>query len=292
MPNKPPSEKQGDPATKSLKLALRSSKTEAEETADSMTTLSDLLSDLKDELKAFRDEFNVKTDTSAKKLNEVTNSILSIEGSIANINVEVTSNTRRITEIEQRLSKAEDEIKEKETVLAHALKRIAELETKTTDLEDRGRRKNVRILGLKDGAPGTASLLEFVSNMLPKWLNLNQTSMILESVYWVGPKTSQNRAVLVRFLRDQDKDRVLREAKARSVTHEGNKLAFFQDLSPETLRQRRGFNEAKKLFMEKGIYRGFTYNPCRMRILYQGHIRLFSSSEEAVHFYKDITVAA
>lgn len=285
--------KEGDESAKQRKTTLRSTKSKpltdndgAEGTTSSMANFSEVLHELKEELKAFRHELNTKADATAKQLSELTNSITTLEDNIVSIKTEVATNTQRITETEERMSNAEDKLKEDGTTLALALKRIAQLEEKTNDLENRGRRKNLRLFGLKEGALASRTPLEYVSSMLPKWLELDQASIMLERVHWVGPSSSQNRAVLIRFLRDQDKERVLRAAKKRDVVHDGVKLAFVQDLSPETMRQRREFTDVKRLFIENGTFRGFHHNPCKMRILHQGRIQLLSSPQEAENFYR------
>lgn len=67
--------------------------------------------------------------------------------------------------------------------------------------------------------------------------------------------------------------------------HEGNKLFFVQDLSAETMQQRFGFNAIKKMFIEKGTFRGFQLNLCKMRVLHNGRIHSFSSPKEAEDFH-------
>ncbi|KAK1879818.1 G2/mitotic-specific cyclin-B3 [Dissostichus eleginoides] len=53
------------------------------------------------------------------------------------------------------------------------MKHIAYLESKTNDLENRGRRKNLQLFGLREGAEGGQPLLEFIQDKLPHWLQLD-----------------------------------------------------------------------------------------------------------------------
>ncbi|KAE8288354.1 hypothetical protein D5F01_LYC12223 [Larimichthys crocea] len=124
-----------------------------------------------------------------------------------------------------------------ETALESATKRITFLEAKTDDLENRGRRKNLRIFGLKEGAEGEQTLLNFVTDMLPKWLGLPPgKTFTLERVHrtLANRKPNQNRAVLVRFLNFQEKEFVYLEARKSEIKHDGAKITFAQDLSAET----------------------------------------------------------
>jgi len=62
----------------------------------------------------------------------------------------------------------EEELESVRMELASTIERLTHLEMKTDDLENRSRRKNLRIFGLKEGAEGTRPLLDFIREMLPK----------------------------------------------------------------------------------------------------------------------------
>ncbi|GAA6102636.1 uncharacterized protein LOC111579457 [Tachysurus ichikawai] len=49
--------------------------------------------------------------------------------------------------------------------LIDAVKRIAYLELKTEDLENRGRRKNLRLVGLPESARKTRPMVEFIQHI-------------------------------------------------------------------------------------------------------------------------------
>lgn len=162
-----------------------------------------------------------------------------------------------------------------------ATKRITFLEAKTDDLENRGRRKNLRIFGLKEGAEGDQTLLNFMMDMLPKWLELPpEKSFILERVHrtLASGKPNQNRVVLVRFQNFQDKELVYRMTRKLEVKHDGTKITFAQDLSAETIRVRRGFHPIIQLFVNINAFRGFLHNPCRLRIFYNRKMHPNTSS--------------
>lgn len=149
----------------------------------------------------------------------------------------------------------------------------------------------MRLVGLREGAEGNKTLFNFVNDMLPQWLGCPEKTFTLERVHrTLAPaKPNQNRAVVVRFLMYQDKEFVYRETRRRDVTHDGAKLLFFQDLSAETVRIRRGFTPVVKQFVDMGTFRGFQHNPCKMRVLHKGRMHLFSTPEEAEKFHQDIT---
>lgn len=287
---KPPVVKECDIFSNARKTSSRSAKTSSQdESAEaSMASVTDVLI----ELKSLRSEFSSKLDGINNQLGELTNSISVMENNLGEIKRDVTANEQRIEEAEARIATTEDALDEAERALAKATKRITYLEEKTEDLENRGRRKNIRLFGLKEGAEGKRPLLDFITDMLPQWLGCEPDRIfIMERAHrTLAPAVpNQNRAVLLRFLNYQDKEFVLRSARQRVITHDGSKLAFVQDFSAETIRRRREFNAVKKLFVDMGTFRGFHLQPCRLRVLHDGKIQLFSSPQEAEEFHRKIS---
>ena len=256
--------------------------------ANNMADITAVLAELKS-LRADFGSFGSKLDSIDTRLGKMASSVAALETNMSEVKRNVASNTTRMEEAENRISSAEDQLEKSQTELTKAVKKIAYLESKAEDMENRSRKKNLRLFGLPEGAEGSRPLLEFINDMLPRWLDLNsERSFVLERVHRTmgPPKPNQHRAVLIRFLQFQDREFVFRSTKQCTITHEGNRLFFAQDLSAETMRQRRVFDAARKMFVERGNFRGFQYNPCKMRILYSGKIHLFSSPKEAEDFHR------
>lgn len=267
-----------------------SSDTEASANASTNVNLMANITEILGELKSLRTDFGTKLDNIDIRLTGMANSMAALESKVTDVQRDVSSNTTRILETEGRIHEAEKTVEKTETALDSANKRIAYLESKTEDLENRGRRKNLRILGIREGAEGQKPLFEFVNEMLPQWLGHPDRSFTLERVHrtLASGKPNQNRALLVRFLKFQEKEFVYRESRRQDITHNGVKISFAQDLSAETVRIRRGFNPVTKLFVDINAFRGFQHNPCKLRVLINGKIHLFSTPQEAEKFYKSI----
>jgi len=110
--------------------------------------------------------------------------------------------------------------------LDSATKRITYLETKADDLENWGRRKNLRLFGIREGAEGQHTLFDFINGMLTRWLGLNpDRPFTLERVHrtLASGKRNQNRAILIHFLKFQEKEFVYRESRQRD---NGVKISF------------------------------------------------------------------
>lgn len=272
---KPPVAKECDIFSNARKTSSRSAKTSPVESVEaSMANVS--VADVLTELKSLRSEFSSKLDGINNQLGELTNSVSAMENNLGEIKRDVTANEQRIEEAEARIAATEDALDKAESALVKATKRLTYLEEKTEDLENRGRRKNIRLFGLKEGAEGKRPLLDFITDMLPQWLGCEPDRVfILERAHrtLASAVPNQNRAVLLRFLNYQDKEFVLRSTRQRDIAHDGSKLAFVQEFSAETIRRRREFNAVKKLFVDMGTFRGFHLQPCRLRVFHNGKIQ-------------------
>lgn len=89
------------------------------------------------------------------------------------------------------------------------------------DLENRSRRKNLRLFGLRERAEGSKPFMDFIKDMLPQWLDMTpDTSFSLERVDrpLAPAKPNQHRPVLICFLKFQDKELVFRSTRRREIT--------------------------------------------------------------------------
>ncbi|KAI2653745.1 LINE-1 type transposase domain-containing protein 1 [Labeo rohita] len=166
------------------------------------------------------------------RLDNISTSVGAIQESLSNLTGRVASNESRLTEAEARISAAEDGML-----------------TQERRNHNRGRWKNLRIVGLPEKAEGSDPVVQYLTRMLPKWLDLTpETDFEIERAYRsLGPVPGANhvpRSVLVRFLRYVDKELILQAAqKKRNISHEGIQLRFFQDVSAEVLKKRREFDD-------------------------------------------------
>lgn len=135
------------------------------------------------------------------RLTDMANSMTALESKVTEVKRDVSSNTARIDDAERCISDTEDATEKTGAALDLAIKQIARIsnvESKTDDLENRGRRKNLCLLGIREGAKGQQSLFDFVNAMLPRWLGLNpDKTFTLERVHrTLTSRPNQNRAIL------------------------------------------------------------------------------------------------
>ncbi len=109
-----------------------------------------------------------------------------------------------------------------------------------TDIEDRGRRNNVRLVGLPEGAEGT-NAAGFLRVNLSKWIpSLRGRDIEIDRahrMYDGGRGSDQPRTLIFRLLRWHDRSEILkgaRQAYPVKCAQDNVTLLFFPDFSPAT----------------------------------------------------------
>lgn len=211
----------------------------------SMCDLSRVLTELRSLHSEFSG-FGIKLDNVENRMGEMTKSIAALEKNMTEGKQNVAANVTRLEEAKNRIMSVEEIMEKNAADLNNAMKRISYLEAKTDNVENRSQRKNLRIIGLQEGAEVQRPLLEFIWEELPRWLETDR-SLVIERTHrtLAPPKPNQHREVLIRFLNFQDREFVFRSTKQCNIEHDGNKLFFAQDLSVETIRLRAKFSSVR-----------------------------------------------
>lgn len=199
----------------------------------------------------------------------------------------------RLNESERRISTLEDAADPARIRIASLEKSVLFLTDRIDDLENRGRRRNVRILNLSEEAEGTNPTL-FFERWLPEVLRIKTKDgrIKLDRAHRVtGFKpspTQKPRPVIVRFHNYQDKQRVMNASwnmgrNGQAVIHDGATVMFFPDMSAALARKRKGYGVVKKRLRTLGaVYRQIY--PALLKVTYRGSSKVFSSPEEVQHF--------
>lgn len=232
-------------------------------------------------------------DTIESRLDAISNSVSVVHETLSNLSQRVSSIDSRVTETENRISTTEDALQTRERELSTLTKTVTRLQAKVDDLENRGRRKNLRVVGLPEKAEGSTPLAQFLMEMIPKWLDLSfDPRLEIERAHRsLGPVPGGSdppRSVLVRFLRYADKERIIQAAlKKRYITHEGKQVRFFQDLSVEVMRKRKEFDTVRKILIDRKMFRGFAY-PAKLRCLFGSELRTFNTPAAVEEFIETL----
>ena len=188
----------------------------------------------------------------------------------------------RTTEAELRISTVEDTIARHDQVLTQLQKDNAYLKNKVDQMENQSRRSNIRVVGLKEDSEGRDPV-RFFTQWIPEVLGIINFTKPLEierAHRTSAPKPRPDeppRAVLIRFLRFQDREKILQLARAKGdIAIDGKRVSLFPDMSADLARRRKQFRPAAKALKEKNIT-GYLIHPARMKVQYKGQSHLFNT---------------
>lgn len=159
-------------------------------------------------------------------------SVDAVQKSFADLQQDIIANAKRLVEAKGRIGDTEDGLQSVKTEMIDAAKRITYLESKLEDLENCARRKNLRLVGLPENAEKTQPMIDYIQHM---WLGLDGAkSLTLERAHrtLARPRPDQNRAVIIRFLRFQDRECVfnthLNNARSLTMVTKSSLLKMYQ----------------------------------------------------------------
>uniref|UniRef100_A0AAY4D8Z2 Uncharacterized protein n=1 Tax=Denticeps clupeoides TaxID=299321 RepID=A0AAY4D8Z2_9TELE len=197
------------------------------------------------------------------------------------------TSTKRITEAESRVSHTEDEVVELHNKIAALEKAVQSLSEKAEDAENRSRRDNIRIVGLKEGAEGGRPV-EFFQTFLPKLLGIetkHDAVKIDRAHRTLGPlKPNRTRPVVIKLHNYTDKTKILAAAKKKGhLTYEGSNIFITQDLSVRVREARRAFNNVCGQLIQRGVRFAMRY-PANLRFNLNGSDYSFHCAQDAQTF--------
>lgn len=267
--------------------------TASAETSSSSTEQTDTVLHEIRALSARLGNIDGRFDTIERRLDDISTSVSAVHETLSNLSQRVSSNESRLTEAEDRISTTEDTLRAREGEFSTLTRMVTQLQAKVDDLENRGRRKNLRIVGLPEKAERSTPLAQFLRETIPKWLDLSSDlNLEIERAHRsLAPAPGVNdppRSVLVRFLRYSDRERILQAAlKKRHITHDDKQIRFYQDLSADVMKKRREFDAVKKILVDRKMFRGFAY-PAKLRCLHESELRTFSTPTAVKEFLETL----
>ncbi|KAE8278059.1 hypothetical protein D5F01_LYC23874 [Larimichthys crocea] len=213
---------------------------------------------------------------------------------INGIKADVVSHSRRIGETEERISQAEEDLTTLQQKVGQLEGTVEILRNKIQEQEDRGRRSNLRLIGLPEKTEGP-DMCSFLENWLPKALSDDLASTpVIERAHRVGQvnssRSSAPRPIVMTFLNNKDCKKTLRAARKQKEVRYGNqRVSFFPDLSAETRqRQRqRQFSGGKARFQAMDIRYGLLY-PAHLVVTHNVERLVFKSVKEAKDFLREM----
>ena len=187
----------------------------------------------------------LRADLKKDMVAEMTELRVDLNEKMAALRTDVDAVGTRVIEAEDRIQGLQED-KEGLKRDMKDLQHLVQINTmKLEDLENRSRRENIRVRGLREGEEGTdvkAAMKELFVSLLPK----EYPEISLDRAHRVGPMRDGDsrgpRDILVKLSNSMDKEKILSEArKLEVVKYKDYPCVLFQDLSPVTLARRNQF---------------------------------------------------
>ncbi|KAK1905001.1 LINE-1 retrotransposable element ORF1 protein [Dissostichus eleginoides] len=203
-----------------------------------------------------------------------------------------------VTEAEDRIGTTEDQLVDLDSRVVKLRKENDFLMEKVDQLENYSRRNNIRVINLGESCEGNDPVNFFV-NWIPATLGQEHFTepLIIERAHRAfGPRPPADqrpRPVLIRLLKCQDRDKILRIAAQRSrenkgpIKYDGKPVLFFPDLSASLVKRRKEYDRVKTELRSKDIPFALLH-PATLRItLPDGRRRFFQTPKEAAAFLRE-----
>lgn len=201
---------------------------------------------------------------------------------------------RKQEDLEGGLNRLDSDMDNLSRRFAQTEQTVQDLRAKIDDMENRSRRCNLRLTGLPEGCEG-GSPTKYVEKLLqdilgadnfPHGVELQRAHRSLAP----RPKPGQPpRAIIMQFLRYQDKERALTAArKLGTLRHENNIIRLYPDYSFELQQKRRRFDDAKKILREKKVEYRLVY-PARLLLKHAGKDLTYMDPDEARKFAENLS---
>ncbi|KAJ1139899.1 hypothetical protein NDU88_006262 [Pleurodeles waltl] len=223
-------------------------------------------------------------------LQEITTVSLRIEGMDASITLltletksmrsDIAGFQSRVTGLEQRIGSLEAQA----TMSQDREQDLLYLRSKLTDMEDRSRRDNIRLLGIPENEEGT-DMQAFLSSTISKLISLDfDPPLEFQRAHRVGPKryvnSSRPRPIIACLLQHNQTLQILQAARSHGPFRvDQHDIRITADYSKETNERRKAFlalrPRLRQLEMKYGLF-----DPARMWVTKNGVSKDFYNPEE------------
>ncbi|XP_078258708.1 LINE-1 type transposase domain-containing protein 1 isoform X2 [Rhinoraja longicauda] len=169
---------------------------------------------------------------------------------------------------------------------------VIKLNEKCTDLEGRQRRKNLRIVGVKEGGEKEMGTRDFVADLLHKALKLDHKPL-LGRAHRVQQKRIQDdahpRQIIVKVQLDHELDDIMRKmVRGGQLLFEGARFSIYRDYPVEVHKKRVQFIETKRILKKVPDLRYSLLYPARLRVSYKSKVHFFTDHEKAMEYAKEV----
>lgn len=245
-----------------------------------------VLSSLEPRLNAIQDQIKESTDNLESRLNAVDTRLNTLHSDRTSLATTTTANKASIVTLTSNVASHKTSIDDHE-------ERLKKLEAKLADSEDRNRRCNLRIVGLKEGVEGS-NTVQYLNKALLVWFPSLQTEKLeVMRAHRIYDSREQDRdrprprTLIFSSLRCTTREAILRAARKEPPSVDGRQLRFYPDYSAHTLQCRRAFSQALNLAKEKGLETFLCY-PASLKVKVGSDMHEFQDAEKAEEFLNEL----
>ena len=251
-------------------------------------------------LEAISNLLDTKLDLKLAALeSKLTSQLSSLQEVVKSLDIKLQSQVSEVQRQGERIAVLEDLVRQKVLTIETLEKKVLSTaqtvdhyKFKVTDLENRSRRQNLRIIGLPENFE-SGDLIDFFSDLL--WevfgsddLKVKPTIDRAHRVSKFSATSDKPRAVIVRLHYPREKERLIRLARQRGIISvRGVQFRIVEDYSYEVMRDRIAFKPVMAEIYRSGLKQALRY-PANLRVtLKEGTQRSFKTPADAKQFLEE-----
>ena len=165
------------------------------------------------------------------------------------------------------------------------VKRMKSTEDRLRDLWNNIKCTNIQIIGVPEEEKKKGYEKFFEEIIVENFPNMekeivNQVQEAQRVPYRVNPRRNTPRRILIKLTNTKHKERISKAAREKQqVTYKGNLICLTADLSAETLKARREWQDIFKVLKGKNLKPRLLY-PARISFKIDGEIKSFSDKQK------------
>lgn len=209
-----------------------------------------------------------------------------LKDSIQDVKKDIRAVLHRLNNAESRIESLEVSFETDKSAISELSKNVEHLKTRVIQLESHSRRNNVVFLGLTEGLLEREDQKQVMDQILRYILDAAPGDRAPEverqhRSFRPCPDPSEPpRPYLIRLLRWEDRQRILRAAAKKQLSWNGKSFYVRQDLPLELQRKRAEYTEIKKKLRASGHRYGILY-PAKFIVTIEGKAHIFKDAKEA-----------
>lgn len=218
-------------------------------------------------------------------LNKASSDVSTAKSDTTELKNAVSALQTRLGEVENRISHMEDSNASTMNENRMLKTRVEQLWSRVDDQENRGRRKNIKLIGLKEGKETGIAMNDYIKKILNEGLGLRGAEYEIERSHRTGgPKPGDNRpprGTLVKFLRYTARQKVLAAVKKeRGIRWEDCTLSAYEDMTKERFDLRRRFSPIMKALWDHQVKHTLAH-PAILKFTWKGERLSFTDPKKA-----------